>query len=220
MNFIDKIYVVHYAPLKDRKEFMLKQFELFGIINYEIVEGIGRNSIDEDFINNFNKEHNTNLTAAVVAISITHVDIYRDIVKNNYKSCLILEDDAILCADFDIHFNNYMNTIPNDYDMAFINGGYRHVEHTTPDKIWYKEHTTNTCCAYIVTKKACEIIIPSILPFMGGIDQDLNPIIINHKLNVYWCEPTIVSDGSQKYGSSHEPESLGKYLGMYLRYEL
>lgn len=220
MNFIDKIYVVHYAPLKDRMEFMLKQFNLFNITNYEFILGPSRYDFDPVIIDESNKQYNTHLTTPIVAISVTHVEIYRDIVKNNYKSCLILEDDAILCADFDKYFNKYMSAIPADYDMAFINGGCSMHAESTPDTIWYKAGTTRTCCAYIVTKKACEVIIPSIIPFKNGIDQDLNTVIEKKNLNVYWCEPTIVMDGSEQYGSSHDIGRLGKHLEMFIRHEL
>jgi len=220
MNYIDKIYVVHYAPLKDRMEFMLKQFNLFNITNYEFILGPSRYDFDPAIINQTNKQYNTDLTASIVAISVTHVEIYRDIVKNNYKSCLILEDDAILCADFDKYFNKYMSTIPADYDVAFINNGCEMHAESTPDTIWYKAETTRTCCAYIVTKKACEAILPSIMPVKNGIDQDLNEVIKKENLNVYWCEPTIVSDGSAIYGSSHNAGCLGKYLDMFMNYEL
>jgi len=220
MNSIDKIYVVHYAPLKDRLDFMIRQFNMFNIKNYEFVLGPSRYDLDPAVIDKFNKENNTHLTTPIVAISITHVEIYRDIVKNNYKSCLILEDDAILCADFDKHFDEYMKAIPDDYDMAFINSGCNLHAEATDDTIWYKMGKTRTCCAYVVTKKACEAIIPSITPFKNGIDQDLNTVIENQKLNVYWCEPTIVFDGSEDYGSSHDTNRLGKHLDMFYRNEL
>lgn len=41
------------------------------------------------------------------------------------------------------------------------------------------------------------------LPFSTSINHELNTIIAKHKLNIYWCEPTIVKDGSEIiYGSS------------------
>lgn len=216
MNLIDKIYVVHYSPLKDRKEFMLKQFALFNITNYEFVEGISRHKIKDSIGYYYYSETKEKLTNAEIAITISHIDIYRDILKNNYKSCLIFEDDAVLCDKFDEHFKQYMECIPSDYDMAFINsGGDLHYKSIISDKIWYKTDITRTCCAYIITKRACEIVLDNIIPFTKAIDFALTYVIRDKSLNVYWCEPTIVADGSHMYGSSHYVHWIGKYMDMY-----
>ena len=45
-------------------------------------------------------------------------------------------------------------------------------------------------------------------------------IIQDKSLNIYWCEPTIVSDGSHMYGSSHYVHWIGKYMDMYNNGEL
>jgi GR25 family glycosyltransferase involved in LPS biosynthesis len=222
MNFIDKIYVVHYSPLKDRKEFMLKQFALFNITNYEFVEGPNRNELTDELVNkHYRRKDNIDVTSAEIAITITHIEIYKDIIKNDYKTCLILEDDAILCEDFTTYFTRYMKCLPSDYDMAFINdGACLHDERAVPDIIWYKQTSTRTCCGYIVTNKACEDLLSEILPFSIPIDYAITDIIRKKNLNVYWCEPTIILDGSHMYGSSHNINQLGKYLNMYKNYEL
>ena len=217
MNYIDKIYVIHYSPLKDRMEFMLKQFALFGITNYDFVEGPSRHELTHQLVNSYFREKDgKSLTKAEIAITITHIEVYKDIIKNNYKTCLILEDDAVLCEDFTKHLVRFMDCIPSDYDIAFINnGGGLHDDRTVPDVLWYKQTSTRTCCGYILTKKACEDILSEILPFSEAIDHAMNGIIGKKNLNVYWAEPTLIEDGSVLYGSSHYENRLGKYLKMY-----
>lgn len=217
MSYIDKIYIIHYRPLKDRMEFMLKQFAMFNITNYEFVEGPSRHTVfNNNKIYYYNEDPVNKLTNAEIAITITHIDIYRDIIKNNYTSCLILEDDAVLCDKFDEYLKKYMECLPSDYDMAFINSGCDlHITKIVPGTIWYKTDITRTCCAYIITKKACEGVLSSIIPFTKSIDWALTSIIQDNSLNVYWCEPTIVSDGSNMYGSSHDINRLGRYIDMY-----
>jgi GR25 family glycosyltransferase involved in LPS biosynthesis len=129
----------------------------------------------------------------------------KKIVQNNYDSVLILEDDAILFDNFLNNFGKYMRCVPSDYDVLFINAGCNlHAYPTRPGQIWYKVPETRTCCAYIITKKACEKLLPNIVPFSHSIDHILGKHFHSLNLNVYWCEPNLIGDGSETvYGVSY-----------------
>jgi hypothetical protein len=116
-----------------------------------------------------------------------------------------LEDDAIPCNNFSEILTNYQETLPSDVDMAFLNNGCNfHAKNIVSDKVWYPVPSTRTCCSYIITRQACEKMLPNIIPFHNVIDFELNNQITNLSLKVYWCEPTIVRDGSEfRYSSSH-----------------
>lgn len=203
MNGIDKVYVVHYKPLTDRKHNLMHQFEINGITNFEFCENYDRDSTPKEVMDNYFKLDN--LTPAQICITISHIGIYRDIVEKGYSRCLILEDDAMLCNGFSDILNRYMETLPANTDMAFLNNGCNlHASNSVPERVWYPETASRTCCAYIITKNACEKMLPTIVPFLKAIDHELNRQIQMHSFNVYWCEPTIVTDGSESgYGSSY-----------------
>ncbi len=202
MNGIDKVYIVHYAPLADRKKRLTQQLLINGITNYEFCENYNRDTTPKDVMDTYFKLDN--LTPAQICITISHIEIYRDIVVNGYSRCLILEDDAILCNDFAKTLNLYTESLPGDIDMAFLNSGCNlHAQGIVSDCIWYSAKSSRTCCAYIVTRNACEKMLATIVPFVFAIDHELNRQIAIHSLKVYWCEPTIVRDGSEEYGSSY-----------------
>jgi GR25 family glycosyltransferase involved in LPS biosynthesis len=210
ISLIPKIYIVHYKKLVDRKHALIKMFQDLNITNYEFIENYDRNdptlNIDTFFNTNFYKNNDANPHNIVKCINMSHYSIYNKIITNNDSYVLILEDDAILDSKFNLLMNNYIPKLPVDFDMAFLNSGCNlHINNNLlkKDKIWYKTNTTRTCCAYLISKKCCEKIIPNMLPFSTSIDHELNIIINRHNLNVYWCEPTIVKDGSESiYGSS------------------
>jgi GR25 family glycosyltransferase involved in LPS biosynthesis len=205
MNTIDKIFVIHYSPLTERKEHLTAEFRKYGIANYEFFEEYNRNTVSRELMSRYYKLHR--LTPAQICISIAHIEIYRQMVEKNYSRVLILEDDALLADNFLEKFNHYMTVVPSDFDMLFLNDGCgMHAPHVTPEKIWYLRPSTRTCCSYIISKAACEKILPTIIPFTKVIDHELNTQIALHKLHVYWCEPTIVSDGSETcYAKSYTP---------------
>jgi glycosyl transferase family 25 len=141
-----------------------------------------------------------------ICVTIAHIALYKKIVEQNIDICLILEDDAILCPGFRNGLTRYLRELPSDFDMAFLNAGCGlHIDRhkIKPDTIWYKHPFSRTCCSYIITKRCCEKILETIIPFYFPIDFELNVQIRMHNLNVYWAEPPIVSDGSEsKYTST------------------
>lgn len=204
MNKIDRIYVLHYSPLKERKEYLEKQFFQYKITNYEFFTDYSdRNDAKKDIIDKYFKLDN--LSPAQICIAISHIELYKKIIANNENMCLILEDDAIFCYDFVNNFNKYINCIPSDIDIAFINDGCNlHSANRTSDTIWYPATYSRTTCSYLITKQACSKLLQTIIPFENPIDHELNKQIVLHNLKCYWCEPTLITDGSTTvYNSSH-----------------
>lgn len=207
-----KVFVVHYKKLVKRKETILKQFEKLGITNYEFVD------IDRSDIHNYDlsKIDQNNNSSGNIAINLSHMYIYKEIV-NKYKEALILEDDAIMSVDFMERFVQYHTELVTNYpyfDMLFLGNGCN--LHIPPDKIiegkhiYYKSSETTswggggvTRCvdSYLVSnkgaKKICTHIDNDTVPWGYGVDFRLNKIAREIELEVYWAEPTIVSQSSE-----------------------
>jgi GR25 family glycosyltransferase involved in LPS biosynthesis len=173
------------------------------ITNYEFYEEFSRDSTSENIMKEYFQLEN--LTPTQICITIAHINIYKKIINNNFNFCLILEDDALFNDNFINNFNNYLSSCPKDIDIACINNGCNlHADNIIPDKIWYSVKFTRTCCAYLITNNCCKKIIKTIIPFKKAIDHELNYQIKLHNLNVYWTEPTLISDGSETiYKSSY-----------------
>ena len=139
---------------------------------------------------------------------MSHLKIYNKILETQDNIFLILEDDAILNDNFPALLTRYMESLPTDMDIACINNGCNlHISpnQIKPNQIWYKTSATRTCCGYLITKSCCEQLIKTIIPFQNAIDHELNRQITINNFNVYWCEPTIIQDGSETiYKSSRE----------------
>ena len=136
------------------------------------------------------------------------------IIANSYDQALILEDDAILCDNFLNKFNDYVKQVPADYDMVFIGDGCGlHIEKNLikADKyiykkclyptVWGGEGATRCTDSYIISKKCAKILCEYISNLKYKIDTNidwwLNIAARDNNLNVYWAEPTIVTQGSE-----------------------
>ena len=217
MNLIT--YVIHYTPLKERKQFLLNEFNKHSLI-YHFIEDYDRENLSDEDLKIFDTNK---VKLSMCSNIIKHIDAYRNIINNEYKYSLILEDDVILDNKFVDKLNKSLKQLPDDYDMLFIgNGCNLHIPliKRRPDKFIYKKcrEPTNwggnggTRCtdSYLVSKKGAKKLMSYISKLKEGAinmpsDWWLNQVIRDLKLEIYWMEPTIVTQGTQtgKYKTSH-----------------
>lgn len=204
---------------KKENNFLLNEFNKHSLIYHFIEEYDRENLSDEDL-----KIFDTNKVKLSMCSNISkHIDTYRNIMNNEYKYSLILEDDVILDDNFGDKLNKGLEQLPDDYDMLFIgNGCNLHIPliKRSPYKFIYKKcrESTNwggdggTRCtdSYLVSKKGAKKLMSYISKLKEGAinmpsDWWLNQVIRDLKLEIYWMEPTIVTQGTQtgKYKSSH-----------------
>jgi len=211
-----KFFVIHYKKLTDRKKEVLRQFEKYNIINYEFIE-IDRDELGHENISMFKK----NYSNSQIAISLSHFYAYKEI-SEKYDCGLIFEDDIILSDNFVSIFNQYMKQLPRDYDMLFLGDGCDlHMEKDTvvkgqyiylkclyPTK-WGGDGASRCTDSYLVNKKCakrlCDYINELSYKIEMPIDWWLNVASRDNHFKVYWAEPTIVTEGTQRglYKSSH-----------------
>ena len=205
-----KIFIIHYKKLTERKQSILSQFKKYNISNYEFIE------IDRDELH----EHNTdifdkNFGNALTAISLSHYFAYKQIIEK-YDNAIIFEDDVILHDDFINILKKYFIELPSDYDALFIgNGCNLHVapcnlcenKHIYKRPLYYKEGIladnglTRCADSYIISKKCCIKLYDYINNLQNKINESIDAwleiALMKNNCNVYWAEPTIVTQGSQ-----------------------
>lgn len=212
-----KIFVLHYSKLVNRKKHMLEQFKKQGIIDYEFIEKYDKEDLQDSDMLLFDKC----MKKSMMSLINKHFYAYK-LILENFESALILEDDVILNDNFIEKLNKYMLQLPENFDMLFIGDGCNlHIEKDKliqnknvyekclyssnygydgltrcSDSYIISKNCANKLCEYIKNLK-CEINVPS--------DWWLNIAAKDNNFNVYWAEPTIVTQGSQtgKFQSSH-----------------
>ena len=199
-----KVFIIHYKKLVERKIHIIKQMKKYNIIDYEFIE------IDRDELNNENTSiFEDNYSNAQQAITLSHLYAYQQAQK--YEISLILEDDVILAPNFLEKLYNYFQQLPADFDMLFIGDGCNHHIHPNkliPNKYIYKrflkegeEFATRCTDSYIISKNCattlCNYVNDLPKKINLAIDCWLNIPCEEMDLNIYWAEPTIVTQGTQ-----------------------
>lgn len=200
---VDKVYMIHYTPLKERKQRLLESIPF----DMQWIESEPKHQYWNTDKKNWEEKvipHIPYRQLKESEISLAHkiIEALKDIVKNGYKRSLIFEDDVILIEDFVNTFNANLSATAQDWDFIFIGSGCnlrvprnRLVEGQVAYKV---PHPATKCTdSFCVTLEAAKKVLDTIIPFTFPIDFELNYQLALHDMNVYWWEPPIVQQGSQ-----------------------
>ena len=125
-NYIfDKIYVINLKKSEDRRQHIINEFNRVGIEKYEFFEATPHDS--EEAINLMNSSlvkkfpscfrcnqkrcdcENNYLTPFQIANWCSFINIFKDIIKNNYNFVLICEDDIVFTSQYERIINRLLN---------------------------------------------------------------------------------------------------------------
>ena len=213
-----KTFVIHYSKLTDRKQSILSQFALHGIKNYEFVENYNKEELTDSDYNRFE----TNMKPSGISVSLKNFWVFDEIAAK-YEHALIFEDDVILSPGFSGKLDMYVRELPPDWDMLFIGDGcnfhipknslipFRYIyKKGTEPTLWGGMGATRCVDSYLVSKKAALALSEYIRNIRSKItvpiDWLINTIARDCSMNVYWAEPTIVTQGTEGglFESSHD----------------
>jgi glycosyl transferase family 25 len=195
---IEKLFIIHFEKLTDRKKYLDSQIKNYGFINEYI---LSNNKTDQQIYesNKYYKYdssiYDRKLSKGEICVGAQHINTYIKMINNNIKYALIIEDDAIFEENFLENLHRITNELPIDFDMCFISECCNlHI--TNSHNLINKSDTSRCVSGYIVNSKCIPYILNT-LPFQYPIDWHLNIINKNNELKFYWSEPCIIKQGSE-----------------------
>lgn len=215
-----KTVIPHYKPLTQRKEMMLRQLSTFRFSNYSFYEKFDGDELDAETIKMFcvRKQYDINtvlrkispwkigietqkeLSKGEISLCIKYGHIFKEFLESNDPYLMILEDDVILCEDFDIKFQEYLERTPSDWDVIYFgSGGGLKPSNIVFGKTSYKmNHPASRCTDSIFFKrKTVDDIYKTWFPIHLSADWELGYQHFLHNHVIYWWEPGLVIQGSQ-----------------------
>jgi GR25 family glycosyltransferase involved in LPS biosynthesis len=202
---IEKIYIIHYKYLENRKKYLDKILNKLSIpyefiINDKDTDNYKMKDIDKYYkydSNVFNKR----LSISEICVTISHFEVYQKILNDNLENVLIVEDDAIFTDNFLENLKKITDEL-NNFDMCFISECCNLHITNTDERYVYKSDTSRCTSGYILNRKNLKHIINT-LPFQYPIDWHLNTINDKIKLKYFWSEPCIIIQGSESIYKSN-----------------
>lgn len=217
------IYVIHYKPLVERKEYLSRLLPEAIFVDEYGQDKLGPLWYYHYYLpseERWNREcHGLYaetppfkiLTKGMISCGIAHIEIWRRITDSDRIS-LILEDDAILCENFAQEWNKTLEEISmlNDWDLIFIGGAFPESICKTLGKkgnMLLKDHpASNTVCAYIIHPNAARRLYKYLLNFTLPIDFSMNYAMKELNMRTWHVNPYIIREGTSAgyYKTSQE----------------
>jgi GR25 family glycosyltransferase involved in LPS biosynthesis len=184
-SFYDKIYVIHWKVLKERKDYLISKFKEFEI--EKLVEWVELYQDEKDLKNIKNP---FDINKKVLSVNLSHVYCFKQQLTNKYNNILIFEDDV----DFEyIHLTKYLNQAAEEFvelngDVAFLGSclDLKPSNIKPPQILYYdKNFGSKSCNAYIVNLKCTEKLMNCVINF-HAIDVIFNKIIPCLDIRCLW----------------------------------
>ncbi len=194
-EFFDQIYCINLLRRTDRLESFTQQAQILGF-TFRLVEAIDALKLHdaEGFDMEVNRQRQHEL-----ACKISHARVLRDAQKNNYKTILILEDDAVLKDNTPIHVEEAMEAIERrsiDWQMLYFGYSFYNLR---PIKIPIDNNLVKlpaalTTHAYAVNCKYIPEFL-DVLDYRGPIDN-LYRDFIHPQGKTYGIDPVIATQAA------------------------
>ena len=209
-----KKYVIHYPLLVERKEYIDSLIAKGTLGNVEYISTWNREFISQNQEPKYKPDENKwikkcknyyaeippfrELKPGDIACTLNHVEAWKKVAEHG--DALILEDDAIFCKNFNSIFDQIVSTSP-DFDVLFVGGAFYH-ESVAKTKSKFNDYhckshpSTNTICAYVLTKKSAKLLVKNFTEHTLPTDFEMNYWFDELNFNVYHHIPYLIKEGT------------------------
>lgn len=169
-----------------------------------------------NYYNNFSANHLTHqqrqpteyfprypLQPEVISLCMKHRTAMKKFVtETDSPFCLFLEDDAIIHEGFFEKLDEYLKTIPEYFDAAFIGQGCgKRIESVVDGVNWYKKEypADRNTDSILFSRSFLTTLLQALDHYKIAfpIDHEYSFWFRTLRSNVFWLEPPIVTQGSQ-----------------------
>jgi len=125
------IAILNLERAENRKKLMQDQFEKIGIDNYFFFPAFdGKHIINFSMHGHITYGSGTGrkFNPAEIAITNGHMSVIKHAQVMNYDQIIVLEDDVVICEDWEKRIDWIVKNVPSDWDYIYLAG---HSDYTT-----------------------------------------------------------------------------------------
>jgi GR25 family glycosyltransferase involved in LPS biosynthesis len=214
-NYVDNVYLINMDKDIDRLKKVTKECDKVNI-KFERFPGLKVSDLSQNVLDKYIPEEIQKYgTNGMIGCGLSHLFIWQDAIKKNYKNILVLEDDVYFSNDFNKYLHNIMEEVPKDYDILYL--GYKDSICEAPKdcsfNYIYKPTFPLLTHAMIISNKG----LNKLLNLITNIDDHIDWKIARNvkKLNIYASKKKIINqiwESSNNSNLSNFPKIINYYL--------
>ena len=216
-KIVDKVYVINLEKDSERLETITTSLNEQNI-EFQRFNAVLGSTVGED--SRVTKACNSFCTDGMKGCAISHRSIWENMIENNYKYIMILEDDAHIKSSFDIDLQLLWDDVPEDFDILYLGShfycGDTSLYNTITTAAFSKKvnevssnvYQVEGCGgfhAYIISQSCAKKFIDEKISF--HIDIEVMKYIKDNNLKAYAYQPVLVTSGNNvsNLSSSYPP---------------
>ena len=157
-RYFDKVFCINLDRRPDKWAESTEEFKKIGL-EVERVSGV-----DGQTLKPLGK-----ITAGEMGCSLSHINILKSMVENNWQRILVLEDDAVFIPNVQEYFEANLAAIPTEWDMLYLGGNHLNVP-TPINPIISKITKSYTTSHYGISLNLAKVVIDRIQKFDVQVD--------------------------------------------------
>jgi len=220
MNNIEKIFIINLDKDTERYESCKKQLAKYNITNAERFPGVNGSKLSDKERKDMTTElGNIVASPSMIGCGMSHVNLWKKIIREGIDKALILEDDFILRDNFIYKFDKAFKRSPENYDMMFLTDNLIHnknIKFRDINDYFYKQVFISQTLAYIVTSEGAKKLLDNINKITNHIDIELCLLALyNSNINVISMKEPLVYqtyDTSNNTNDCNYPLFVDKYI--------
>jgi glycosyl transferase family 25 len=218
-NYVDNVYLINMDKDCDRLEKVTKECDKVGI-KFQRFTGVKVSDVSQNILDKYIPDETQKYGPnGMIGCGLSHLFVWQDAVKNNYKNIVVLEDDVHFTYDFNEYLHNIMEEVPNDYDILYLGYGEKNyninIQEDSSFNYIYKPTFPLLTHAMIISNKG----LNKLLNLITKIDDHIDWKIARNakKLNIYASNKKIVSQlWKDSNNSSLKIKTFPKIINYYL----
>jgi GR25 family glycosyltransferase involved in LPS biosynthesis len=225
---VDKVYLINLDRDTERLKKMTMQLTRLNIEFTRFPAVLGSEVKTSHHLTEFCLKY---CTDGIKGCALSHKTIWEDMLKNNYKHVLVLEDDAVFADDFEHMFKTGWDQVPKDFDVWYLGCNFKCTDTQTIPTLYNKAlgHTPQHVDThiqrvygsvgthgYVISNKCARAF--KHLPIYTHIDAQMTVWLNKHELTAYSVKPLIINTPQQEeHSGSNLAESYPYMLNGALR---
>ena len=198
---VDKVYCISLEKNRNNWDSILSNIRSNGFPSCEIFEGVNGSQYKSNLSNivgvwqQYNLENNIQRsnheqfsTYGAIGCYMSHINIWKDIIKNGYNKVLVFEDDISFSDNFINNFKERIPFIPENYDFLFLDIIYSYSSSNINkyfkkiNSLFFGTHS------YIITNNAAKLLLTRAFPIEVQIDSYVSYLGNILKFNMYYTK--------------------------------
>jgi glycosyl transferase family 25 len=188
-DYFDRIFIINLPRSIRRRALMMYQMGKMNIRNFQFVKAVDGGSLDlnkmkEDGLLQWDDWNLRDLTPGEVGCCLSHINVWKMALEQDFKRILICEDDIVWRPDAHEIADLFMSEVPDDWDIVHFHSHIRVGSGISYDikrkmisaHVWRGHAEGRSSACYALTRRGMDFLLKIAFPIRYTSDGIINKL--------------------------------------------